>query len=116
MTLDFTRPITTRNGRAVRILCQDGPGVCPIIGIIEGSNGPTEWYADGSPQGSFGASTGAASLINPPVKRRRGWVVLTKHPHPGWVTTRNVFDDEIFAKKHAILVGGIAVQLPEWEE
>ena len=70
MTLDFTKPVTTRNGRAVRILCTDAPGVLPVIGIIDGLNGPTCWPLSGE------LST-MKSLINPPVKRR-GWINLYK--------------------------------------
>lgn len=35
MTLDLTKPVQTRDGRKVRILCTDDRGNYPVIGIIE---------------------------------------------------------------------------------
>lgn len=52
--LDFTRPVQTRDGRAVRILCTDastsltGSGTPqPVVGIIDGYSSPQMWCLDG---------------------------------------------------------------------
>ena len=41
--LDLTKPVRTRDGREVRILCTDGPPEQPICGIIEGKDGGDYW-------------------------------------------------------------------------
>lgn len=49
MTLDLTRPIETGLGYAVRILCKDAPGDCPLVGYIEtaGDIEPMCWTMEG---------------------------------------------------------------------
>ncbi len=112
MTLDFTKPITTRDGRAVRILCTDGPGECPVVGFIKGATGPGCWYAHGAPQGTNGVATGPDSLINPPVKRR-GWVNISLGAHGGYACG-TVWDTQLEAKQAADTRTVATVQLPEW--
>ncbi len=46
--LDFTKPVTTRDGRAVRILCTDGQGRRPVVGFVEGDEYPSTWSKDGT--------------------------------------------------------------------
>lgn len=49
--IDFTKPVYTRNGKPVRILCTDGPNAeFPVIGIIEGCGDPETWM----PSGQYG--------------------------------------------------------------
>ena len=118
MTLDFTKPITTRDGRAVRILCTDGPGECPVVGFIKGATGPGCWYAHGAPQGTNGVATGPDSLINPPVKRR-GWVNLYLTGAGRVVTSTDVHETEESAKILSMNYGFkkvATVQLPEWSD
>ena len=45
--LDLTKPVRTRDGRKVRILCTDGPGKYPICGYKEGFDAPCTWRTDG---------------------------------------------------------------------
>lgn len=44
---DFTKPIQTRGGEKVRILCTDAPGDYPIVGLIGGNHVPETWTAKG---------------------------------------------------------------------
>jgi hypothetical protein len=49
-TLDFNKPIQTRNGRAVRILCTDAVGLEngeTIVALVEGVIEPRMFFADG---------------------------------------------------------------------
>ena len=67
--LDFTKPITTRDGRKVRILCTDGPDkTYPIIGIKEGDDCPVSWKVDGS--ACADQTNHRCDLINHPDKRK----------------------------------------------
>lgn len=57
--LDLTKPILTRDGSKVRILCTDANCTCgevpqPIVGIVEGSNTVHSWCVNGtfSPHGT----------------------------------------------------------------
>lgn len=46
--LDLTKPVQTRDGRKVRLLCTDGPGEYPVIGIIEcDHDGVCRWPLNG---------------------------------------------------------------------
>lgn len=43
--IDFTKPVQTKNGLPVRILCTDAPGSQPIVGIV--NDEPQSWYTNG---------------------------------------------------------------------
>src|ERR1700759_4239628 len=47
MTIDFTKPVRTKSGLAVRIFCTDAPGTYPIFGLVDGFDGTTSWCIDG---------------------------------------------------------------------
>lgn len=68
--VDFTKPVTTRDGRKVRILCTDAKGDCPVVGLItyrDGSEGISQWLPDGRAYNSP-KETGF-DLINPVQKK-----------------------------------------------
>lgn len=44
--IDFTKPVRTRDGRKVRILCTDDDSPRPIIGLLHGI-GPLSWTETG---------------------------------------------------------------------
>lgn len=48
--IDFTKPLRTRDGRKVRILCTDRKGWTPIVGLIIDDSGETieTWSSDGA--------------------------------------------------------------------
>ena len=46
--IDWTKPVRTKDGRAVRVLCTDGPNTTyPVIGIVRGSAATYTWSMDG---------------------------------------------------------------------
>lgn len=45
--INYDRPVMTKAGRKVRILCTDAPGTYSVIGIIEGNSTPTTWTKEG---------------------------------------------------------------------
>lgn len=45
--IDFTKPVATKGGQKVRILCTDAPGKWPVIGLIEGHDGAYSWTLEG---------------------------------------------------------------------
>lgn len=47
MIIDWNKPVQTRDGRKVRVLCTDGPGSLPVIGIIEGCETCSCWTLEG---------------------------------------------------------------------
>jgi hypothetical protein len=69
----------TRDGRAVRILCVDGPGRQPIVGFIDGDGGRVEyWNADGTWDNPKNKSPWRmADLVLVPTKRE-GYIVVGK--------------------------------------
>lgn len=79
-TLDLTKPVQTRDGKPVRILCTDGPNDhYPVAGWAEGERGPNYWALDGRYHSSLGHMNGK-DLINVP-ERVVEWFGL--HPSEG---------------------------------
>lgn len=67
--IDLTKPVQTRDGRRVRILCADAKGDFPIIGAVEERDGTERsgsWMRDGRYL-CTGPST--SDLLNLPEKR-----------------------------------------------
>lgn len=48
MAIDWNKRVQTRDGRPVRVLCQDGPGFKPVWGFINGGSNPESWRSDGA--------------------------------------------------------------------
>ena len=116
MTLDFTKPITTRDGRAVRILCTDGPGQFPVIGIYEGTTTIDRWYAGGSYPNVDPPGECCFDLINPPVKRR-GWVIVWRNCLGMTAVNSTLYETlEDAENDRAKDPTSVIVQMPEWEE
>lgn len=77
MPLDLTKPIRTRDGTKVRILCTDaqclnGDERQPIVGLVEGLTEPVSWGADGSYMAS--QSGHILDLVNAPQKKAKATV------------------------------------------
>jgi len=67
--IDLTKPVQTRDGRKVRVLCTDMKSETPIVGVVTQPAGKEEacwWYADGRYSLTPGHS---ADLINVPDTR-----------------------------------------------
>ncbi len=62
--LDLTKPVQTVDGRAVRLICTDGPGNT-LWGFLPGYMYPVKWESGGS-----SAYGGGQTLINVPPKPR----------------------------------------------
>ena len=65
MKITIDGKYTTRDGRAVRILCVDGPGYYPVIGIVKDARSADEWDAHGrwNAQVEYGETTNLRDLI-----------------------------------------------------
>lgn len=110
MTIDFSKPITTLDGRAVRILCTDRASEYPIVGLLEDNQTIEVWTSTGKRHPS--GLNDNLSLINPPVKRR-GWVAI--YVNKGAIKVHTVvFNDDHTAQDNCPAASAI-VQLPEWE-
>ena len=110
MTLDFTRPVTTRDGRAVRILCTDAGGHLPVVGLI--GSAVRRWQLDGTALDS--PYKHEDDLINTPVKRR-GWINIYR------IGKHEFHIDQIWDTREDAIRDGdgyqvATVQLSEWED
>lgn len=48
ITIDWNKPVQTKDGRKVRVLCTDGPNPrFPVVGAIEGWFNTEQWTKDG---------------------------------------------------------------------
>ena len=45
--IDWTKPVRTKDGRAVRVLCTDGPGDYPVVGLAQYYPYPLTWTMQG---------------------------------------------------------------------
>lgn len=77
--LDLTKPVQTRDGRPVRILCTDARREDCIIGLIN-ENGKDQsyyWYPDGSHwHDPYGPRDCDLINVPPPMIKREGWINL----------------------------------------
>jgi len=101
MAIDWTKPVQTRGGRKVRVLCTDAPdSQYPVIGLIDGSGDPETWTI-----GGVYAANGATSnldIINtpdPPVTVTR-WVNVYSGGRSGCLHS-DLLPDRATADRHA---------------
>jgi hypothetical protein len=47
MAIEMSKKYRTQDGRDVRLLCVDGPGKFPVVGLIKGQNEPETWDVNG---------------------------------------------------------------------
>jgi hypothetical protein len=108
MTIDFSKPVTTRDGRPVRILCTDRPGEWPVVGLIEGNI--HAWTADGRNQ----PHSPSYDLINPKTKREAWAAIFQGSTASGGLvrlfTSQQAADEYVKNGKY------LAVARVEWEE
>jgi hypothetical protein len=106
--IDFTKPVTTRDGRPVRILCTDGPSSdFPVIGIVDGWRSKINcWKINGR---FLPGEETAQDLIQAKTKRE-GWVNI----YPDRSTSSFVyeFQADALAKRSSL---GATIKI-EWEE
>lgn len=76
--LDLTKPVQTRDGRPVRILCTDAQSITSVVGLISEEPGKERlfaWNAHGRVAGLAQLDAHTDDLVNTPVKRRvTGWL------------------------------------------
>lgn len=116
--LDLTKPVRTRDGRKVRILCTDAEGSQPIAGLVQMKEGVSlsRWFADGL----------AFNTLSP-------WDLVNIEPEPVtmWVNVwrdRNgdyYFDEEAYAsfqdaqesveEDHCKHIGSFLITIPPKE-
>jgi hypothetical protein len=86
--IDINKKYQTRDGRAVRILCVDGPTEDqPVVGIIDGETDINQWTSDGI---SFPWAWSVKETID---KYRKFDLVPVPTKHEGWM----VFDRSSYA-------------------
>lgn len=73
MALDLSKPVKTRDGLSVRIICTDAIGEDPIVGLVR-MNAWHEKLIQWQPDGRFLRNCeDGLDLLNAPV-RREGWI------------------------------------------
>lgn len=82
--LDLTKPVQTRDGRNVRVLCTDGPGELPVVGFIGGGAVAIQWPVDGRYPGGGARDL---DLINAPRTFERWFNVYASEDTPTVILT-----------------------------
>jgi hypothetical protein len=107
MKIDITKPVRTRDGRSVRILCTDKKGNYPIVGLVtneDGSETVCSYRLDGV---YYSAGESGCDLVNVPVRVER-WLNIY-HPslshsvYPEYCTTRDIADSQAGPNRIGIL-------------
>lgn len=114
--LDLTKPVQTREGESVRILCTDADtntkGKC-LLGLYRSKQLNKEyayiWYEDGR---AFSNSPSSLDLVNVPVKKEC-WVRVYKDRFGDYYPSMTVFPTKEAADKSSI---GEHTAKVEWEE
>jgi len=114
-SLDLTKPVQTRDGRKVRVLCTDGPKGRPLVGLVGDEDFPISWLSDGAYY--VGALESIYDLINTPTAPRtfERWFNVYDNGEITSHVDRHDADDEIpwqtrIARKRVIFTEG------EWDE
>ena len=100
------KPVCTRDGRKVRIICFDRRINRPIIALIEGDNHEEALQSYFDNGRCCCDVTSGYDLMMPPEKKE-GWVNVYKH---------NLYDTESEAKRAHVKEGYIDTIKIEWEE
>lgn len=92
MTIDFTKPVQTKDGQPARILCTDAPDrEYPVVGYIGGDSYPSRWTADGR---FLSKGKSACDLEN------------TKVQHEYWINIWEASDGRTYLEKFLGLFSG----------
>ena len=116
--LDITKPVQTRDGNPVRLVCTDRKGKYSLIGLVQKGAAETihTWSTDGSRFDIPGTSD--TDLVNAPIMHH-GWINLFRNgPEDGDCCTSgpvwpNKYAAELAGKAHQNFVAAIKVK---WEE
>lgn len=107
-----SKKVVTRDGSKVRIICTDKKGACPIVALIERSDGVAEETVTYKENGKFfGDSSYKYDLFFAPEKHE-GWVNVYRI---GGLGCRCIFDSEEEARQNADKEAIATVKI-EWEE
>ena len=111
--IDFTKPVTTRDGRTVRILCTDAPGQFPVCAII--GDFVYRFTMDGLEEYACGYKT-APGLINAP-NRIKGWVNVYRYPERNsyWIGRIHNTKEDAATVSGECRVASIYIDIPEGE-
>lgn len=114
MPIDWNKPVMTRDGRKVRILCTDAKNMRSIVGIVSGphvswqtgreSHGeePHSWHPDGSHTKKGGKERESPlDLINVPAEPVTMWTNVFKGS-AGEYFTDSLYDSEADANAFRI--------------
>ena len=113
-----SRKVVTREGRDVRIICTDAKlAFCPIIALIEGDGGKSEYLInykeDGIPVGFHEAYN---TLFFAPEKHE-GWINVYRYSDGGHAYAGAVYDSKEDAEKRKTIDENYVTTIKiEWEE
>jgi hypothetical protein len=106
MTLDITKPVQTRDGRSVRILCTDKKGEFPIVALVTDEN-DKEFIGSYSSGGRyFNQGCSDNDLVNVPERVER-WLNIyppsIKDAMPSFCSTKELADNHAGPHRIGIL-------------
>lgn len=111
-----SRKVVTRDGRNVRILCTDKKGVCPIVALIERSDGVVEETIIYKENGEvFGTTTTKFDLFFAPEKHE-GWVNVYKGGNRDYFSLGAMVYDRKEDAEECRVEDCVATVKIEWEE
>ena len=111
-----SRKVVTRDGSKVRIICTDKKGACPIVALIERSDGVTEETVIYKENGKFFEDFSYKYDLFFAPEKHEGWVNVHKVENTPYLDTC-IWPTEEYAKKGAKYTDNyVATAKIEWEE
>lgn len=107
-----SRKVVTRDGSKVRIICTDKKGACPIVALIERSDGVAEETVTYAKNGEFFGGTSYKFDLFFATEKHEGWVNVYRI---GGLSCGRIFDSEEKARQNADDTAIATVKI-EWEE
>jgi len=119
--IEMGKKYQTRDGRAVRILCVDGPLThAPVVGVVDGIVEPGLWTKTGTYVVARESFSSDADLIPVPTKHE-GWACMRMRsvtPETVCIADGLVFISEAEARRYGdeMLTDGYVVAHVTWED
>lgn len=104
--ISLDKKYKTRDGRDVRLLCTDGPGQFPVIGIVDGDDSIGFWLSSGMMRYDRETRYDLIEVPNTVTKTfyRRKWFLHRKQEFVAaehrYLPSKEVFDYEYGVKEH----------------
>jgi len=101
--LDLSKPVQTKNGKRVRILCTNRKGGCPVVGLITNNDGNEE-FSSWDISGKWADIPSKIDLVNVPETLKKT-AYLFKGDYGHYISNSNFTKGEVASVEVEFTVG-----------